>query len=227
MEPDLDKARDEKCVPIAHDVLAFLAENLLPETPESTDQFDKAQLYILQKSLDLDLNITTEVQYLFQLMLGGLSGLNAAVQAVNLAPLDDARYAEIGRKILRVLAETKPRLTAVTPEDTAADFADAKMKLQVIFDEEKLNPLELKYITDTIFQSFTSLNNLVADSLSKSSEAAEAKLFGITFMSDLTVKHVNEVLMNDVSVMFSQKTPPPGTATPPAGEGQVTPPEVV
>lgn len=228
LSPDLEKARDEKCLPVAQAIIEEMVDHLLPETPGSTNQLDTIQLFVLQKMLDGEMNITTEAQYLFQLVLAAFSGFNNAVHAIKLVDLDDQRYLDIGRKMLRILADAKVRMVNVTPEDSVTDFASASEQLQALFDAEKLNKLELQYIMDSIFESVKNLNNVTSEGLAQSTAKAEAKIFGNEAMSDLTVKQVNDILVNDVKVVLTPRTPPEGQVTPevqtaPAGDGQVAP----
>lgn len=219
--PDLEKARDEKCVPVAREILAEMVTGLL------ADDRDPLLLSILQKSLDADMNITTEAQYLFQLLLGAFSGLNTTLHSLELTPVDETRYTAIGNEILAILSESDVRLTNIKPEDIEKDFAAAKVKLQELFTREKLTRIELSYLVERIFTSITDVNNSFSAKIEQSLARAEAKIFGVESMSDITVKHVNDVLTHDVSVMFSDASPelpPDGQATPPSGDGKIDPP---
>lgn len=229
LTPDLEKARDEKCIPVAREVLAAMADHLLVSNPEDPRSRDELMLIILRRALETDMNITMEAQYLFQLILGGLSGFNATIHGCEFTPVDDARYIAIGKRMLTILAEADVRLTNVTPEDTASDFADAKAKLQQLINDEKLTKLEVRYIMDNIFESMTIVNNDFSDSLARSTEKAEAKIFGNEAMSDLSLGQINKVLVNDLHIEYTKPAPavpPEGAAMPPSGDGQVSPPVV-
>jgi hypothetical protein len=211
MGVDLEKVRDDKCVPVVRAILAEMPATLL------ADNIDPLVLSILQKALDTDMNITTEAQYLFQLLLGGFSGLNTTLHSLSLEPVNDVRYTDISQKILQILSDANVRLTGVKADDIVKDFAKAKVQLQELFTTEKLTLIDLNYIVEKIFTAVTVVNNKVQENLASSTARAEAKIFGVESMSDVTVKHVNDVLTNDVNVMFSKPVP----LAPP--EGQVAP----
>lgn len=191
--PTLEEVRDEKCLPIAQSILEILPETLLPEDGISIDH-KPLVLAILRKSLEADLAVDSEAPYLAQLLLGAMSGLNATVQVCDTVPLDDVRYASIGKKILAMVAEARVRMTNVKPEDMVADFAPVKEKLNALFAEEQLNRLEVKYITTNILESFSSANSIFGMSLEKTVRRAEAKVFGIEDMSELTMRKLDGFL---------------------------------
>lgn len=214
---DADKLRDEKCIPVARAILSEIPATLL------ADDIDPLVLSILQKALDMNMNITTEAQYLFQLILGGFSGLNTILHTLVLEPVDEERYVAISQKILQILADSNVRLTGATTEEVEKDLTDAKVQLQELFTAEKLTSIDLDYIVEKILSAVATVNNKVSDNLASSTSRAEAKIFGVESMDEITVKHVNDVLTNDVSVMFSVPKPE-GSATPPAGDGEAIPP---
>lgn len=191
--PDLDKLRDERCIPIAKDLIKLMATDLIPEGSDVIDHHVLVKKF-LERFLDADLNITSEVPYVPQLILGVLGGLNRTMQSVDFAPIDEARYDSIARKILAVVAEADVRMTDVTPEEVDADFAPVKEKINAILAVEKLNMMEIKYIMDNIFTAFSTVEGFVNLALEKSSANAEAKLFGIADMTDLSMKRLDQVL---------------------------------
>ena len=71
---------------------------------------------------------------------------------------------------------------------------------------------------DNIFQSFTRVNNLFNENLAGNSARAEAKLFGIESMSDLTMRRLNDVLIAPIlpkdipSPLVPPEVPPAPTA---------------
>lgn len=192
--PDLEALRDEKCVPVARNILGIMATDLIPKDANDVVDYRPVALKVLTEFFTADLVIATEASYVPQLLLGVLSGLNQTAQMCDTLPIDDVRYGGISRKILEIVATTNVRMTDVTKEMMEEDFAPVKEQLNKLFAEEKLNRLELKYVMDNIFDSFTALNNLVSQSLESSSARAEAKLFGIDSMDELTVRKLDEVL---------------------------------
>lgn len=192
-EPNLDALRDERCIPVAKEVLKLISTELIAETADqSIDKTDLARK-VLVLMRDADLNTTTETTYVPQLILGALAGLNAAVQAATVYPIDEERLNAIACRILVKLAETDIDLTKKA-EENMEGYAPIKEFLNETFALEELTYIEIKFIMDKIFMSFTVLNNLVSGSLEDSMKRAEEKLFGVEAMSDITMKKLDAVL---------------------------------
>lgn len=200
LAPDLEAARDAKVFPVARAVLADMAELLIPEDANEKVDYNPIVLKTLQRSLDADFNITMEAQYLFQLILGVFSGLNVTVQGVlnEAKPLDDVRYGNIARRILKSVADANVTLGGVTQEQTITDFAPVQAVIKQIFAEEQLTRLEVKYIMDNLFESFNTVNNAYSAQLERSTADAECKVLGINDMSELTLGRVDEILKQPV-----------------------------
>lgn len=192
--PDLEKLRDEKVFPVARGVFDDMVECLIPEDANDKVDWNPIVLKMLDRSLKADLNMTTETTYMFQLVLGILSGLNTAVQGATTVPIDDVRYGAIGKKILAITAKHNVRMTNVMPEESAADFAPVREEINALFAAEQLSMLEVKYVMDSIFEAFKSVERLYLVNLEQSTKRAEAKLFGVDDMTDLTVGDVDRVL---------------------------------
>lgn len=194
-EKTLDQLRDEKCIPVAHGILNDIAVDLIPADANEKVDYNPILLKILQRNLEADLNITSDIPYVFQLVLGVLSGLNKTVQGVNTVPIDDVRYGAIGKKVLGILATANITIAEkVDPEQVDKEFAPVAEQLSALFAEEKLSMLEVKYIMDNIFESFNTVQNIHMTSIAQSTERAEAKLFGVEFMTDMTLGKLDKVL---------------------------------
>lgn len=199
--PDLDKLRDEKCIPLARAVLNDMAIMLVPENANEKVDYNPLLKKILERTLEADTNIVMENPYIFQLMLGAMAGLNATVQLCAMSPIDDIRYGAIGKKIMGILATANVPLVAmkdpkkgVDPKVIEADFAPVKEQIEALFAEEKLNIMEVKYVMDNLFESFSDVQTIFMASVGQSSEKAEAKLFGLQDITDLSMKKLDEVL---------------------------------
>lgn len=197
LSPNLDKLRDEKCFPIAQAIMEEMATGLIPEDANPTFSYEGITIKALSAFFDADLNVGTEAAYVPQLILGVLSGLNNAAHSCELTPIDYVRYNILGRKILDIVAKAHVELN-VTKDKEEAAFANIKEQVQQLFTEEKLNGLEVKYVMENIFDSFKAFNNLLAGSLEKSTERAEAKAFGIMSMDELTMKGLDGFLKANV-----------------------------
>jgi hypothetical protein len=187
-EKTAEEIRDEKCFPVTQAILEGMAKNLLEE-----DGVKNTAVATLSLLLEQDLNVTTDVSYIPQLILGALSGVNATVQVCDMAPLDEEKYNNVAKKILGILADTKIKI-GFNPDEVSTVFAGIKDKLSALFLEEKLNSLEVKHIMDNILSAFNAFNNMLASSIEMSSEKATAKLFELDVTSDLTMKKLDEVL---------------------------------
>lgn len=194
VEPDLDALRDEKCFPVARTMFADIATDMVPEDANEKIDYNPIVIKLLSHSFEADLNLTTENPYVIQLMLGVLSGLNGTVQECDILPIDDVRFGRISRSILQIVSEANVTLGTVTPEQTKADFAPVKEKLNTLFAEEKLTWLEVKYIMDAMFEAFTAVNTAFSSSIETSLQKTEEKILGVEHMSDITMKKLDAVL---------------------------------
>lgn len=196
--PDLEKIRDERCLPVARLVLNDLAADLIPEEAgEDAGKIDARGLAekMLTHMFDADLNTTTETPYVPQLVLGMLAGLNACVQEATVYPIDESRLNAIARKILANMAEQGQTIDLTKKvEENREAYAPITAFLNDVFAAEELTYIEIKYIMDKIFNSFTILNNLVSGSLEDSMKRSEQKLFGVSDMSEITMKKLHEIL---------------------------------
>lgn len=194
VEKDADQLRDEKCIPVARKMFESVAAKMIPEDANEVVDYNPVLIDLLTEGLAADLNMTTETPYVFQLMLGILSGLNRTVQKATVTPIDDVRYGKIGRKILQITADANVTLGSVTVEQTDADFASALEQINALFAEEKLTMMEVKYIMDNIFESFTAVNNGFSASTEQSFKLAEEKLWKVQDMTDVTMGLMDRVM---------------------------------
>jgi hypothetical protein len=190
-EKNLDVLRDEKCVPVAQAILGELSAGLMKE--------DLTELILKALSVELaaDLNVSQEVAYIPQLILGVLAGYNASIQKIELVN-DDVRYNDIASKILAIIAKANIRMVSVKPEDVIADFGPALEELKGLFATEKLSRMEVEYIRDNIFNQFTSLNNGIGRSIESATSKVEAKMLGIESLDELSLQKLDSVLKSDV-----------------------------
>lgn len=197
VEPDADQLRDEKCIPVARRMFASVAEKMIPADANEVVDYNPVLLDLLSQALDADLNMTTENPYVFQLMLGILSGLNVTVQKAIVLPIDDVRYGRIARQILQVVSDANVTVGDVTPEQTEADFAPVLVQINELFAAEKLTMMEVKYIMDNMFESFTAVNNGFSASTTQSFKLAEEKLWKVQDMSDVTMGQLDKVMKEE------------------------------
>lgn len=191
MEKNLDAIRDEKCFPIAQAILEGMSKNLFEE-----DGVKKVSLGALELTLEHDLNVSQEVTYIPQLILGILSGANATVQGCDMVALDAEKYDRVGKRILEILADAKLKM-AIKQDKVEENFSGVKEKLSALFLEEKLNSLEVKHIMDNIFDKFALFHNMIGSSIELSTEKATAKMLGVENTSDVTMKKLDEILKSD------------------------------
>lgn len=194
MEKNLDQLRDEKCIPLARSMFKDIASDMIPEDANVVVDYNPVLIKLLSKTLEADTNISMENPYLFQLILGVLSGLNRTIQECTFSPIDDLRYGSISKKILDIVSKGNVRMGTVTPEESIADFAPIKEELNSLFAQENISLLEVKYIMDNIFASFTAVEGGFMGLITQHSQDAEAKLFGVEFMSDMTMKKLDDVM---------------------------------
>lgn len=193
-EADLDKRRDDRVFPVVRKVLQYIASDMIPEDANIQVDYNPVTIKILQEYVDADLNISIEMTYVSQVALNVLAGLNRTVQLCDFLPIDDQRYGSIGRKILQILSDANIPLGNLTPKQNDAAFTPVKEQLSALFAEEKLTWLEIKYVMDNIFDSYKVVNGLVGRSIEDSTALAEAKLFGLDSMNELSLQKLDAIL---------------------------------
>ena len=198
--PDLEAIRDERVVPVAKGVLQDMAALMTTADLNKDTDFTKLLIKILNRSLDADLNLTTENPYIFQLILGAFSSFSAVVQKAKITPTDDARYARIGREMMVLLAGVDiPMGTKVAPADQEAAIATIQPQLEALFEREGITWLEVKYILEGMLQSFKLNEQMFSGNVQRSVEKMEAKILGIEEMSDLTMSKLDATLKAEIA----------------------------
>lgn len=191
---DLEKLRDEKCIPLANEIVVDMAKEMMPEDANIKADYGPIATKIMQKFLDANTNITTENEYVFQLILGAFAGLNSAIQDVDVLPVDNKRYGAIAVKVIEILANSGIEFGPTPKEKTKEVYSVLVPELNKLFAEEKMTILEVKYVSDAIFESFKTVQSLVGKSVEASMKRAEEKLFNVDDMSDITMKKLDDVL---------------------------------
>lgn len=195
VEPDLEKERDDRVIPVVRGFLVDMAAQMIPEDANKEVNYLPVSLAMLKRALEADLNITTDNAYAFQMIKGVFVGLSATVQQLKPSTeIDDVRFGRIAKQILGIVAAADIGLTPKTPEEVEASFASIKEQLQALFDAEKLSWMEIKYIMDNIFAAFEDVTNLFNRKVESALESAEAKAMGVEFMSDLTMSKLDTFL---------------------------------
>lgn len=198
VEPDLEKERDDRVVPVVRGMLIDLAAQMVPEDANKEVNYLPVILALLKRALDADLNIIMDNPYAFQIIKGVLVGLNVTVQQLKPSTdIDDVRFGRIAKQILGMVAVADIGLTPKTPEEVEASFAPVKEQLQALFDAEKLSWIEIKYIMDNIFASFDNVSGLFNRKVETALEKAEAKAMGVEYMSDLTMGKLDVFLKSE------------------------------
>lgn len=198
--PDLEQLRDDKCIPVARGLMVDMATDLVPDNANENVDFTPLLMKTMQRALDADLNIVMDNPYVFQLVLGAMSGLNATVQSCETTPVDDVRYGMIAKKILSILATANVPLVVLDPKvkpDPAkieTDFAGVKEQVQALISENNLSRIEVQYIMENIFTGFQSVQNAFMNVVADHAQKASAKLFGLDDYNDLSMKKLDDVL---------------------------------
>lgn len=201
VEPDLEKLRDEKCIPVARGILVDMATDLIPDDANVEVNYLPVIMKMLKRTLDADTNLTIDNPYIFQMIKGVLVALNVTVQQLKPSTsIDDVRYGAIAKKILSMVAVADIGLTPKTPEEVEASFAPIKEQLQALFDSEKMSWMEIKYVMDNIFAAFEDASGLFNRKVEAFLEKAEAKAMGVEFMSDITMSKLDAFLKADLNV---------------------------
>lgn len=196
--PNAEQLRDERVVPVVQGVLRDMAEDIAATDVNANNDFTSLLVKILTRGLEADLNVTTENPYMFQLVLNAYSAFSAAVQECKVADAQDERYGRIGKEMMGLLVKANiPLGTKVTPEEQKAATDIVKPELEALFLRENLQWLEVKYILEGLFRALKGVESLYSSNIDLSVQRMEAKILGISEMSDLTMKKLDETLQAD------------------------------
>ena len=187
---NLEMVRDEKVFPIVQRLLKEISTDLIG----SKDEQKGLTLKVLSLMLASDLNVSSEVSYVPQLILKVFANINETLQSCTLIETDDARYNSILSKMLTIVSDAGIKFGNLTPDEVKVDFAPIKEKFNELFLAEKLTKIEMDYMIKNMFESFNVFNNLLSRSIESATEKMECKILGISTMSDLSLKRLDEVL---------------------------------
>jgi hypothetical protein len=192
---NLDQMRDDKCIPLAKSLFKDVADLITPDDANVKIDFNPIVTKFLEKTLAADTNILMENTYVEQLMLSIFSRLNRVAQTCSVVPIDDIRYGRIQKQILQIVAGDVDNLTLGKEEKGEdVEFTSIKEKIDELVVAEKLSMMEVKYIMDNIFTSFDTVTKTFNMSVEIQVKNANAKLFGIDDMMNLSMKKLDETL---------------------------------
>lgn len=197
--PDLELLRDNRVVPVAQGVLDDISKSM-PSTDITPDtDFTTLLIQILQRTLDADLNLTTDNPYLFQLVLGVFAAFNTVTQKSKLTANDDSRFARIAGELMAIMVKANvPMGKDVKPAEQEKALEAYQGEFDAIFEREKLTSLELSYILEGMLRSFKTTEQLFSGNVQRSVQVMEAKILQIPDMTDLSMKTLDETLKGQI-----------------------------
>lgn len=197
---DLEAVRDARVVPVAQGVLEDIASEAAIANIENQSDISGVMSKILIRTLEADLNLTTENTYVFQLVLGAYGALSSVIQNSKMREIDEARFARIGSQVLGILAKANvPMGTKVKSEDQIAALEALKPELEAVWAAEDLSWLEIKYVLEGVFRGLKTVENNFSVNVEMSLKRMEAKILGVADMSDVTMKKLDETLRAEIT----------------------------
>lgn len=197
---DLEAVRDARVVPVAQGVLEDIASEAAAANIENQSDISGVMSKILIRTLEADLNLTTENTYVFQLVLGAYGALSSVIQNSKMREIDEARFARIGSQVLGILAKANvPMGTKVKSEDQVAALEALKPELEAVWAAEDLSWLEIKYVLEGVFRGLKTVENNFSVNVEMSLKRMEAKILGVADMSDVTMKKLDETLRAEIT----------------------------
>ncbi|MBK3666180.1 hypothetical protein JJE66_33785 [Bradyrhizobium diazoefficiens] len=190
--PDLAKQQTDKVQPVAQGILEDMTTMLIPEDGVSFNM-DALELATIKRFLDADLNITTDVPLAFQYVVSGLTGLSQVLaHCAYPEPHTQVDYAEAARAVLAIIAKANAELgdTATAAQSLQA----AKADLEALFADKNMSAIDVRYIVNSIMQSFQSLQLGTEKSIEESMSRAQAKAFGVGDVIDVTMGKLDAFL---------------------------------
>lgn len=206
IQPDLEKLRDERVVPVARGVLADFVESIPSTKSGAQTDFTALIVKVLQRGLDADLNLTTENPYVFQLVLSAIASFNTVLQKSKMSPIDDERYTRIAHELLALLVTAEvPMGMAAKPDVQEAALASIQPAIEEIFARENLNSLELSYILEGVMRALKTTEQLFSGNVQRGVERMEAKILGIEAMTDLSMRTLDKTLQTDAAEFVAKR----------------------
>lgn len=204
--PDLEVLRDELVVPIAREVFADIAKSMPSETEEANADYTELLTGILTRSLNADLNLTTDNPYLFQLVLGVYGAFSTTVQKCSMPKVDEERFSRIAGQMMRMVAGASvPMGKDVTPADQETALEAIQPELEALFARENLTSVEITYILQNIFRSLKTTQELFSGNIDRAVNRMEAKILGLNDLTELTMSKLDETLKADMAALQEEK----------------------
>lgn len=200
VEPNLEAQRDERVVPVARGVLKDIADGKPATGEDQTSEFQEVIMKGLKRSLDADLNLTTDNPYIFQLVLGVFGAFSAVMQKATFAQQQDEKFARIAHETMALLVSVEvPMGTKVKAEEQIAALEGILPQLNELFARENITWLEMKYILEGMFNALKTTEASFMNSVAQGLQRMEAKILGIQDLSDLTMRKLDETLQADIN----------------------------
>lgn len=197
-DENLDKARDEKCIPLAMGVLQDAATDMPVSDLAGPKDFEPFTRKILTRTLEADTNLLMENTYVFQLISSAAQGLNAAVQKAVKAPLDRERYERVAKQILTIFSTVQIEAGKTSADEVAKAFESVAPHLETLMEVEHITELESQFIMASILQAFKASQEIFMTQVDMHSEKMMAKMLGLESMMDLTMKGLDKALKEPV-----------------------------
>lgn len=207
VEPEnLETLRDQRVLPVVRGVLSDIAEAMPSTDITPNTDFTTLLIKVLQRSLDADLNLTTENPYVFGQVLSVFSAFNTVVQKSKMADAPDERFARIAGQMMRFMASVDvPLGRDVKPEEQEAAMMVLQPEFEALFARENLTSLEVTYILEGIMRALKMTEQLFSGNVARSVSKMEAKILNIDDMTDLTMKKLDETLRVDIAEFQKEK----------------------
>lgn len=200
VEPDLEALRDERVVPVARGVLKDIADGKPATGEDQTSEFQELRMKILKRSLDADLNLTTDNPYIFQLVLGAFGAFSSVIQRATFAQQQDEKFSRIAHEAMALLVSVEvPMGTKVKAEEQIAALEAILPQLNDLFARENITWLEMKYILEGMFNALKITESTFTNDVTHSLHTMESKILGVQDLSDLTMRKLDETLQADIN----------------------------
>jgi hypothetical protein len=199
---DLDAEQDARCAPVAQGILEDMANS---ESVSDKSQFAQVIMGVLKRALDANLNVAMDNPFVFQILLKAVGAFNNAITATKMTPLDDARYGRIAHELLKVFASAHvPMGNKVTEDQIKEALAAVQPQFDAIFEREKLNTLEVRYILEGVLKTTQTLQGFFTRSIEESVDRMEEKILQIGHKTELTMGKLDDILKTDIDTILER-----------------------
>lgn len=190
---DLTAQRDLRVAPVARQALAICLDKKasLLDVPEASIIKEVTEL-ILTEVVSANL-MRSEVTWLKTLLVQAIANSVVSTFSGDGIESGDEKYEAAAYALLTIIVTNQPQLGMIRQSDVAEIYAPMGKELTGKIKELGLNAVEVDHVFGLLTKMTSNIGNNVEDSVTKASQLAEQKLFGVDDMDNVTVGQIIDI----------------------------------